>query len=261
MGIRHCLYSVKEASDPGETMRRTAIWPLLVVLGCATPRIGTPDDVYARQAEEHHARAVEFADRYEIKDYTFLGITMFVPFKKEGFKLKRAYPGVGEIWSASTEQYPFPQRTVKLDASGSVVEISAVQFFTSESDAQTFLNDTYLAMRDRFPYMIEHDETETSYTVLFSPRTEFLSWYAHHWDVRHAEYLQRDRSRGYKTAFVYNMNRMPNDRLLMVGLSRHRSEQGIHGVLIMVVGRESVALEHAEREERSKSLQQGIFGH
>src|ERR1700674_3450968 len=102
----------------------------IVVAGCAVSSPKPPG------ADPSDPRVIREAQRRTLHEHVFLGMEMSRPIDTKGYLLKEHVEGAGDVWTANLgAETPFPLRTIKTDAQGTLIEFIAIQKAATESEA------------------------------------------------------------------------------------------------------------------------------
>lgn len=211
---------------------RVALVLLTALLAsCETPRRELPH-------VDHWAAAAAEADQRRVSDYRFLGIEMFARFNRDGYVLKEHIEGFGDIWVANLGALePFPVRTIKTDTAGDVMEIDAMQFTASRSEADQLFAASADALRKRMPFADRSDLGVLVVGVFFFPREFFIR-------------------RWISGAMP---SEMVDERLWHVGVSERRCTPEC-GVLFLAKSRGASDIDEANASRKAKTAGDVLFG-
>ena len=229
----------------------------LVLFALVCPMWAEPSkaatDARQEQMARFRAQAEKFADRVALKDYSFLGVSLFEHFDPTGFTKGVSDPEGITVYNGSVEGSAFPRKSISVAPDGTAVAILGFKAVASGEDGKAFMRNVVDAMRDRFPALREEDEREEVFSVVFTPRPEFVQSYAELWMPSMADLLERDTHRGYKSEFYYLQNVQPDDRLDFLRLLKSTINGQLY-VVLHVETKQAAGFMRTQQERDKKNL-------
>lgn len=231
----------------------------ICLLGCA-PYIELQDPVAHRHKLlksielKHTEEAIEYAEKYKISDYKYMGINMFRPYNADGkhpISVDRGFNTYHEKGEGI-----FPNKYVGVNQEGLVITVTGMQSFREYQGAKHFLSEIVGALQLEYPYLRERDSSLDDYSVWFLPMGKYIERYVSHWNS--ADHLEQDYQFGYKSSFWYLGNFMADDKLKFLSVSV-KEANGLFNVIFHVESHEASDIATSAREKEIQDISREIL--